>query len=414
LYFDLSKNLRIVLWQHQGFEIYNRSRLEAAEIDAAFLLDRAWNNVFIYLAPTDKMESLLSFIIGLRFDRIGDFATACLYYLRALEQKSRGIMCFRITTRLLAVAERSGNIELAKSVQRQMTAEWNRSVLGDLNAKSEARAVFDLRLDTTTYKYSNTKKTEIIKNQPLVSAIVSTYNSERFIRGCLEDLEAQTIAQNLEIIVVDSNSQENEKQIVEEFKTRFSNIVYIRTDFKETVYGAWNRGIREARGKYITNANTDDRHREDAFEILAAKLDENPDISLVYANCLITTRENESFYTSNPTGCFHWLDFSAKNLLTKGCFIGPQPMWRREVHSEHGFFDSDMVTAGDYEFWLRISQNRKFLHVSDTLGLYLKSPSSIEHSNREAAYIETTLAIKRYLNSITNNLPPYCPASCHP
>ena len=41
----------------------------------------------------------------------------------------------------------------------------------------------------------------------LVSAIVSTYNAEKFIRGCLEDLENQTIADRLEIVVVNSGSK---------------------------------------------------------------------------------------------------------------------------------------------------------------------------------------------------------------
>ena len=45
------------------------------------------------------------------------------------------------------------------------------------------------------------------QNRYLVSAIVSTYNSEKFIRGCLEDLENQTIADKLEIIVVNSGSR---------------------------------------------------------------------------------------------------------------------------------------------------------------------------------------------------------------
>jgi glycosyltransferase involved in cell wall biosynthesis len=36
----------------------------------------------------------------------------------------------------------------------------------------------------------------------IISAIVSTYNSERFIKGCLEDLENQTIADKLEIIAL--------------------------------------------------------------------------------------------------------------------------------------------------------------------------------------------------------------------
>src|SRR5208337_1903982 len=98
-------------------------------------------------------------------------------------------------------------------------------------------------------------------SQILVSAIVSTYNAERFLRGCLEDLEAQTIAARLEIIVVDSGSHQNEQAIVEEFQRRYNNIVYIRTEERESLYAAWNRGVKAARGKYLTNANTDDRHR---------------------------------------------------------------------------------------------------------------------------------------------------------
>ena len=120
--------------------------------------------------------------------------------------------------------------------------------------------------------------------RPLLSAIVSTYNSERFLRGCLEDLERQTIANELEIVVVDSASQEDEGAIVKEFQERYSNLVYIRTQERETLYRAWNRGIKAASGKYVTNANVDDRHRADAMEILVQTLEENPDVTLVYAD----------------------------------------------------------------------------------------------------------------------------------
>ncbi len=109
---------------------------------------------------------------------------------------------------------------------------------------------------------------EADSNEYLVSAIVSTYNSERFIRGCLEDLECQTIADRLEIVVVNSGSQQNEEAVIREFQEKYSNIKYIKTDQRETVYAAWNRGIQAATGKYITNANTDDRHRKDALEVM--------------------------------------------------------------------------------------------------------------------------------------------------
>ena len=69
----------------------------------------------------------------------------------------------------------------------------------------------------------------------LVSAIVLAYNSEKYIRGCLEALENQAIADKLEIIVVDSGSQQNEAAVVREFQQRYNNIKYIRTGARQYI-----------------------------------------------------------------------------------------------------------------------------------------------------------------------------------
>lgn len=220
-------------------------------------------------------------------------------------------------------------------------------------------------------------------NQPVVSAIVSTYNSEQFIRGCLENLEAQTIADRLEIVVIDSGSEQNEKAIVEEFQQRYDNIVYIRTEERETVYAAWNRGINVARGKYITNANTDDRHRSDAFERMVEVLDKQPDIALVYADQLITETPNEKFSKTKAARRWNWPEYSYRELETQ-CIVGPQPMWRKKLHQKYGGFDPSFFSAGDYEFWLRIGKNEQFYRIPDVLGLYYQNPDGVENSSSKS------------------------------
>jgi glycosyltransferase involved in cell wall biosynthesis/Flp pilus assembly protein TadD len=219
----------------------------------------------------------------------------------------------------------------------------------------------------------------------MVSAIVSAYKSERFMRGCLQDLTDQTAFAEgkVEIIVVDSGSPQKEGAIVREFQDRFSSIRYLRTEKRENVYAAWNRGIQIANGKYITNANTDDRHARDAFERMTTVLEMRPDVALVYADVIKTRAENETFERCTETGRFHWHGWDRRILLNESCFMGPQPMWRRRVHDLYGYFDENLVTSGDYEFWLRISQSFDFFHIRMPLGLYLERPDSIEHLNAE-------------------------------
>ena len=138
---------------------------------------------------------------------------------------------------------------------------------------------------------------EFMKNKVKVPAIVSTYNSEKYIRGCLDDLINQTLYKKgeLEIVVVVSGSKENEAEIVQEYQSKFANIILITTEERETIYKAWNRGIKASIGKYVTNANTDDRHKYDALEILSEELIKNNDIALAYADSKVTQTENQTF-----------------------------------------------------------------------------------------------------------------------
>lgn len=241
--------------------------------------------------------------------------------------------------------------------------------------------------------------------EPLVSVIVSVYNADNYLAGCLEDLEAQTMADRIEIIVVDSGSSGNEADIVREFQHQHQNIRYLRTEQRESVYGAWNRAIEAARGRYITNANADDRHAADAIEKLAAVLDADPDIGVAYGDCAVTRTPNSTLVDGDIVGRFRWPDFDRTRLF-QVCYIGPQPMWRRTLHEQYGLFDASLECAGDYDFWLRVSDKTEFRHLPEVLGLYLQSPGSIEHRDPGTAALESEAVRERHWPANQGQRPP--------
>lgn len=245
-----------------------------------------------------------------------------------------------------------------------------------------------------------------MEKEILVTAIVSTYSSERFMRYCLEDLERQTIADQLEIIVIDSCSPENEGEVVKDFQKRYSNIVYLRTDEREGLYTAWNRAVAIAKGKYLTNANTDDRHHPSSFERLVKQLDAAPECVLAYHDQLTSTIENETFEAcaARNTRRFRLPDFSHETLIL-GCLTGSQPMWRKSVHAEHGFFSEKYRVAADFEFWMRIAQTHPFIHIAEPLGVFYDSPNTLSGANNRFTVDKETMNIQlMYINRAPWNI----------
>lgn len=219
---------------------------------------------------------------------------------------------------------------------------------------------------------------------PDLTALVSVYNAGRFIDGLLADLLAQTMIERLEVLVVDAASPTNEGAAVRALMRDRPDldIGYLRTHERESCAATTNRAVLAARAPYLTMANADDRHRPDALEILVGVLDQRPEVDLVYADCAVTESENEDPVTSTAVvGYLSWPDFDPRSLFGN-CYVGPQPVYRRSLHDRFGLYDESYL-ANDYEFYLRcVRFGVRFLHVPEVLGLYLRSPHGIEHSNQ--------------------------------
>ncbi len=238
-----------------------------------------------------------------------------------------------------------------------------------------------------------------------VSAIVSTYNSERFFKGCIEDLMQQTLwkAGELEIVIVNAGSKQGESYYIKEYLRQGIPLTVI-TSLREPLYVSWNRGIRIAKGQYITSANTDDRHKPDALEVLAKTLDDNPSIGLVYAEALVTPTPNATWYgvyemNKEPPyqdGILEWPEFDPL-LLTKLCYMGQSPMWRSHLHGQVGYFDESYMIAGDYEMWLRmVACGVRMQRAHDILGIFYWHPEQLGRSQAAQSAMESRRAILKH------------------
>lgn len=231
---------------------------------------------------------------------------------------------------------------------------------------------------------------------PRVTAIVSTYNAERFMQGCLEDLVAQTLFPRMEVIIIDSGSPQDEAAICAPFVAQYPNIRYVRTE-REGIYAAWNRGVQMARGTYLTSANTDDRHSPQAFETLATLLEQHPGAPLAYAPQYASRVENEGFTACAERGApvIPWSTQHFDDLILR-CSTGSQPMWRKSLHDKHGLFNADLSIVGDWDFWLRIAQEGAFINAGQVLGVLYESENTLSGASNLDRMEQQNLAVRKF------------------
>lgn len=197
--------------------------------------------------------------------------------------------------------------------------------------------------------------------EKFVSIIIPTYNRAYCLGKAIESVLAQTYPY-FELIIVDDGSEDKTENLVKKYN---ADIAYIRQENKGPA-AARNTGIQAARHDLIAFLDSDDWFAEKKLEVQLKAMEENP--------AYLISHTQEIWYRNgrilNQKIRHKKNDGNIFSQSLELCAVGMSTvMMHRKIFERYGLFDEEYPCCEDYEFWLRVSAEQKFLLVDQPLTL---------------------------------------------
>ena len=203
----------------------------------------------------------------------------------------------------------------------------------------------------------------------VVSIIIPVLNEERYIAQCIDSILQQTYpTEKIEVLIIDGNSTDNTRAIVEKYSNHFPEIIKIISNEKRIQSCAMNIGIKEAKGKYIirldAHADYADNYIEECVKLLDTNEYENvggiaitkskTPFGEVVAQMMSSTFGvgNSTFRTANKSGEVDTVPFGA---------------FKRDLFDKIGGFDERLARNEDNEINYRIRKKGGKVYLSNTI-----------------------------------------------
>ena len=168
----------------------------------------------------------------------------------------------------------------------------------------------------------------------VITAIGKPENYSRFYDRYFKNISELSIFEEIEFVIV---PMKWDKKFDEWSKLK--NFKFVEDDGKG-MYSAWNAGIKAATAPYVTNWNIDDVRFSESLENKCDFLDENKDIDLVYNYYTVSSDIEEDFnnFDLSKSRKVNTYPDNAHEYVYNCCMCGPDPLWRKSVHDDIGYF----------------------------------------------------------------------------
>jgi glycosyltransferase involved in cell wall biosynthesis len=191
-----------------------------------------------------------------------------------------------------------------------------------------------------------------LKNSPpMVSVVIPAYHCAQYLPQALASVFRQTYL-DYETIVINDGSPDTH-QIEVALRPYGERIRYFRQRNRGPA-AARNRGIVEARGKFIAFLDADDSWAPEHLAKQMAMLEQDPELELVYSDWILLKNEKpwRRAFVIEPQAP----EVTFDSLLQERSNIGTSTVVvSRAAILAAGCFDENLLRCEDFEMWLRIA-----------------------------------------------------------
>ena len=243
------------------------------------------------------------------------------------------------------------------------------------------------------------KQKTFASDNPLITVLMPTYNSENYIAETLWSVFDQTFSDFELLIMNEAGSSSETVEVIQLFED--DRIRLVQNTKKLGLAESLNEGIRIAKGKYIARIDADDLAREDRFEVQKNFLDTHVEYGLCGSRQHHFGVETDFVHEVAET------HDDIKAALIYGCEICHSTiMIRKEYFLRDNLFYDNTKKAEDYELWTRAVQKFKFYNIKEILGEYrigaenitknkfnsLSSESAVIAANNISEYLKVSVS----------------------
>ncbi|HET7435647.1 MAG TPA: glycosyltransferase [Thermoanaerobaculia bacterium] len=198
---------------------------------------------------------------------------------------------------------------------------------------------------------------------PAVSVVMTVYNDGPYVREAVSSILAQTLS-DFELVIVDDGSIDDSVAIIETFNDPRIRIVHQEN---AGLPAALNRGIEEARGRYIARHDADDVSDPERLARQFEMLERDPDLVLLGTNALLTEETGETVTETTTPADDTALRAALRDERLRNPFVHGSVMFRRDAVLAAGGYRRQFRFAQDFDLWLRLKDRGRIGNLREPL-----------------------------------------------
>jgi len=211
---------------------------------------------------------------------------------------------------------------------------------------------------------------ELIDNQISCSILLPVRSGSQFLGRCIDSLLWQSYSSWQLVAVLDRDTGINESLLISRLPK--SKLKIIHADFNDGgLSHLLNIGLDACDGELIARFDDDDISVPSRLEQQMGLFRQVPDLILVASTAEVVDQAGKTMYWINPPQRDEQLKSS---LLTSNQIVHSSVMVKKSAVMRVGSYRIELKGCEDYDLWLRLVSQGRFVAIPDKLVTYYLNP----------------------------------------